>query len=502
MSGIRNIRDIAKNYKEAEIYFHIDTDGITSAISMKEYLKKYGIKTIGVHKIQYGEGEYSIPKPKNSKVLPVLVDFAHGKTFMKIHTDHHQNQIQYQGVSNQFRHSKSNAETISSIISNDIFNHNDIKIINMIDSALYKEENITQFDMLKTVFKYDKEIGQKNHIFLGMICNKLILTYKNKKNFLEELILKSNSSIISLYNNMIKIINRKIKNKTKGFISLKEIEENSISYYNSQSDKKIPKGNSYTIFKMTNGQSILIGNCIFQIGGGNMLSTGSFDRYTAFRLYPQAKYFVMLWDIMGLLQISKNPWYEENNINEISINEIILNDIVKNKYYNVLNKHNISLLTMKKIFEKNITKQNEKKSIGFNMMEMSKLFDKDFSNKTPKEFKKIKKYMNYKVTKYVDETYDIQDIFNTLNENQISFYDIVDKLSGGHKSIVNISGFNLLTEQKWVDYKLRKNINPFIKTKSKSKKTKKFVPIGTQILKHIAVDCVRTLNNKKYKTLF
>ena len=44
-SGLRNIREIAKNYKEAWIYGHIDFDGVTSSLVMRYYLAQYGIKT-------------------------------------------------------------------------------------------------------------------------------------------------------------------------------------------------------------------------------------------------------------------------------------------------------------------------------------------------------------------------------------------------------------------------------------------------------------------------
>ena len=33
-SGLYNIKQIAKDYKKAEGYFHIDLDGVTSAISI------------------------------------------------------------------------------------------------------------------------------------------------------------------------------------------------------------------------------------------------------------------------------------------------------------------------------------------------------------------------------------------------------------------------------------------------------------------------------------
>ena len=38
-SGIRNMNEIARQYKKAEIYYHIDLDGVTSAIAMKKYIQ-------------------------------------------------------------------------------------------------------------------------------------------------------------------------------------------------------------------------------------------------------------------------------------------------------------------------------------------------------------------------------------------------------------------------------------------------------------------------------
>ena len=42
-SGIRDIKNIAKRYKKAKIYFHQDLDGVTTAIAMKNYLEQNGI---------------------------------------------------------------------------------------------------------------------------------------------------------------------------------------------------------------------------------------------------------------------------------------------------------------------------------------------------------------------------------------------------------------------------------------------------------------------------
>ena len=103
-SGIQDIKKIADRYPKAQIYFHLDLDGVVSAIAMREYLKKYGIDTIGYKTIQYGDKEFALVKPDASKdVMPVLVDFAHGKPEFKIHTDHHDTQTGVEDAATQFK---------------------------------------------------------------------------------------------------------------------------------------------------------------------------------------------------------------------------------------------------------------------------------------------------------------------------------------------------------------------------------------------------------------
>ena len=78
--GIRNIRELANRYKKAKIYFNQDLVGVTTALGMKNYLERNGIKVVDVEVIQYGDKEFSIKKPDASgDIMPVLVDFAHGK---------------------------------------------------------------------------------------------------------------------------------------------------------------------------------------------------------------------------------------------------------------------------------------------------------------------------------------------------------------------------------------------------------------------------------------
>ncbi len=52
-TGIRDISALRKRYPKAEIYFHQDLDGVTTAIAMKKYLEDNGIQVVGSHVIQY-----------------------------------------------------------------------------------------------------------------------------------------------------------------------------------------------------------------------------------------------------------------------------------------------------------------------------------------------------------------------------------------------------------------------------------------------------------------
>jgi len=200
-SGIRGMKEFAKNYKNAEIYFHIDLDGVTSAIGIKAYVEDYGIKVTKVHTMQYGDMEFNATIPKKGN-LAILVDFAHGKPAMHIHTDHHDGQS---GVSSStatnFKHATSNAGTISQEISpKDIFPTEDIKLINMVDSAGFAKSDITVNDVLRAAYNFDKSLGiEKNSTYMGLVCNKMLLAYKNKKGFLEKVVMNSKPSLISIF---------------------------------------------------------------------------------------------------------------------------------------------------------------------------------------------------------------------------------------------------------------------------------------------------------------
>ena len=159
-SGIRDINKLAKRYPKAEIYFHQDLDGVTTALAMKKYLQDNGIKVVGAHIIQYGDKEFAVKKnDAQGDIMPVLVDFAHGKPMFVIHTDHHDRQAGAEDTkSTSFKSSRSNVETISQTVSpGDIFPNKDIALISMVDSADYAKNEITPEMVMNYIYRFDKD---------------------------------------------------------------------------------------------------------------------------------------------------------------------------------------------------------------------------------------------------------------------------------------------------------------------------------------------------------
>ena len=146
-SGLRDINALAKRYPKAEIYFHQDLDGVTTAIAMKQYLENNGIKVVGAHIIQYGDKEFAVKKnDATGDVMPVLVDFAHDRQAGADETK-----------STSFRSSRSNVETISQVVSpKELFPSSDILLISTVDSANYASNEISVDQVISYLFKLDK----------------------------------------------------------------------------------------------------------------------------------------------------------------------------------------------------------------------------------------------------------------------------------------------------------------------------------------------------------
>jgi len=416
--GIRDIKALSKRYPKAKIYFHQDLDGVTSALGMKEYLESNGIKVVDAEIIQYGDKEFSIKKlDAAGDTMPVLVDFAHGKPMFKIHTDHHDRQAGAEDTkSKSFRSARSNIETISQVLSpKDIFPSDDIKLISTFDSANFKPYGIKPRDVMNYILKLDKEgTLEKNKMALGLLTNKLLLAYKNKPNFMEELVMTSSPSLMNIYQNIKKIA------KERRFASPEEMAKNQDIYIKSQ--KESPN----VVFE---------DGIIKQYGGGSLFKPGSYDRYTPFENYPDANFLIIAWPL-GLVQASCNPFKEDRALKGIDLGEIKDEILEENKGW--MKKEMVPLSTLKWISETSVGPE----SVGFTSSDLKAFYMDKVQAGNEEYLSRLDQIMDKKFSELNEDELTILDSF------AIPFYDLVVENSGGHKCITNLSGLNYLRRSK------------------------------------------------------
>lgn len=429
-TGIRNIRDLSNRYKKAKIYFHQDLDGVTTALAMKYYLENNGIKVVDAEIIQYGDKEFAVKKADaTGDVMPVLVDFAHGKPMFTIHTDHHDTQVGVEkDASTSFRHARSNVETLSQIVSpSEIFPSMDIKMISTVDSADFVNMGVTPDDIMRYIFKMDKEKDfLQNKKVQALVTNKLLLAYKNKPRFLERLVLESTPSLLNIYQNIVRIA------KEEGYASPEEMTGHQQAYIQKQKESdKVKYDEEYGI--------------ITQYGGGSMIKPGSYDRYTPFKNHPDANFIVIVWPL-GLIQSSCNPFQANRSLKGVNLGDIAQEVLLKFK--DELENYTLTFDTIKYFAEKH--KSFDEESVGFTYTDMVALFnDTDGGIKgldtTPKGSSP-----DYTVERWQAAIKKIMDKpYSELSEKErralkllsISGWDMVQSQSGGHKCITNISGF-------------------------------------------------------------
>jgi hypothetical protein len=488
--GLKNISKIAKLYKTAEIYFHKDLDGVTSAIAMKEFLKNYyQIETVDCHIIQYGGLEYAIKHHKEGN-LCVLVDFAHGKPMFHIATDHHDKQSGAEDTqSTYFKHTRSNVETISGEISYaDIFTHGDIELIKTVDSANFLANDIKPEDVQNAIFTTDKSASpSKNRFMMGFVVNRLLLAYKNKRitvksldgkrnhinrNILEALTLDSTGSLYSMFNNLKNYINNaKTGDKLGRLATPEEITDNLNNYIERMKNYSFIEDpntgdvseydpNNWRHKKMLDtGAQIGKGvhfdeeyKIVTQYGGGSMIKPGSYDRYVVFKNNPEADFNCIAWP-MGLLQVSCNP-FKEKALKEINLGEIAKEVLAKHE--SILKRFFVSLESIKKEFE---TSQDWKamakaegedyEGVGFRFSDLEAfykdcLYAKGDSGVVSVDIndQKLRTCMN---TLFTELTYD-QKFY--LSNIKIPAWELIIRNSGGHPSITNITGLNFLKYNK------------------------------------------------------
>ena len=421
-SGLRDIRKLANRYPKAEIYFHQDLDGVTTALAMKHYLESNGIKVVDSHIIQYGDKEFSVKKnDAKGDIMPVLVDFAHGKSMFVIHTDHHDRQAGAEETKSvSFRSSRSNVETVSQIVSpKEIFSNEDLTLISTVDSANYSAQNISVDQVINYLFKLDKsESASKNKMLLGLVANKLLLAFKNKPGFLEELVMTTTPSLMNLVQNIKRLMIE------KGYAKIPDLQKNKESY----------------IGQMKSSPNVKISdNIIVQYGGGSMMKPGSYDRYTPFKNNPEADFLVIAWPL-GLVQASCNPFKKERELKGVNLGEIAQE--VLSKWEGQLKEKEIPLSTIKWISESG--KDFGSESVGFTFKDFVALYGNKYKTKENgrEELKHIGEMMEIPFTELPEEHQEM------LDDITISAWDLIQANSGGHKCITNISGLSYLGRSK------------------------------------------------------
>ena len=413
-TGIRDISALRKRYPKAEIYFHQDLDGVTTAIAMKKYLENNGIDVVGSHTIQYGDKEFAVKKnDAKGDVMPVLVDFAHGKPMFKIHTDHHDRQVGAdKDTSKSFRQARSNVETISQIVSpRDLFPNADILLISTVDSADFARQDITPEDVVNYLYRFDKEKPlQKNKMLLGFVINKLVLAFKNKPGFLERLVMDCEPSLLSILN--------KIKDwmKRTNSANPEELQQNAQNYMKSM--EGFPKVED---------------NIISQYGGGSMFKPGSYDRYTPFKNNPEADFLIMSWP-MGLVQASCNPFKKDRELKGVNLGEIAQE--VLSKWEAQLKEKKIPLSTIKWVSETSVGPE----SIGFTFEDFDAIYGGKFIG-IPMGGEALGKIREMMEKSFKDLTDKEKNMLDTILVNA---WDLIQANSGGHKCITNIGGLSYL----------------------------------------------------------
>lgn len=415
-SGLRNIKELADRYKKAKIYFHQDLDGVTTALAMKKYLEDNGIKVVDTEVIQYGDKEFAVKKmDAQGDTMPVLVDFAHGKPMFVIHTDHHDRQAGAGDTqSKSFRGARSNVETISQIVSpKEIFPSNDVRLISTVDSADYAKYGLKPENIMNFIYKLDKDKdASQNKFALGLVTNKLLLAYKNKPGFLENLVLTSEPNLLNIYLNI-----RQMAEKNR-WATPEQMSQNQKDYIAAQKQSSNVKYED---------------GIIVQYGGGNMRKPGSYDRYTPFENYPDADFLVIAWPL-GLVQASCNPFKEDRGLKGVNLGEIAQE--VLQTWEGQLKEKIVPLSTIKWVSE-TATKEE---SVGFTGKDLDAFYGEKLKTNENGEklLEKINQVMDIPFADLTEQQKELLDKFG------VSMWDLIQANSGGHKCITNVSGLNYL----------------------------------------------------------
>jgi len=277
---------------------------------------------------------------------------------------------------------------------------------------------------MRSAFNLNKKLDVKgNHRMMGFVVNSLLLAYKNKPDFLSKLVMTANPSLISMYN----VIRRLAKES--GYRPPEEVQSDKESYVEQQrADIKVVKKLS-ELAGLRSGQSAKVGNIVYQYGGGVMFKGKQYDRYTVFKIHPDADFLVIIWP-MGLVQASASPFKKTKDVH---IGKIF-NKLLNGKYKEKLNK-NLTLYDMKEMFEKEI--KDKKDSLGYTFDALINTFKQDQVKgidiqSTGRWSEIVRDIMNKNIRDLSPKQKDL------LKKISVNLWDIVMSEAGGHKSISSV----------------------------------------------------------------
>lgn len=438
-ANIKGVKNLIKKHNKFSILYHMDLDGVFSAISLKHILKnEYRLKLKDAQVVQYGNIAYNVKKTWDEDTLVCMVDFSQGKPFVNVWTDHHSGQSGIKpGTSTSFIDAPANAYHISAEMSKRLLTPmEDLEIISTVDSADFYKHGLEPADIMRAAFGLDKSVSIKDNKWrMGLVVNKLLLSYKNKPDFLNKLVVKSNPSLISLYN----VIRRLAKEE--GYRPPEEIEQHQQNYIQQQKENIVNISSASEVKNLENGQSAMLGDAVVQYGGGSMMPKRGlqFDRYVVFNNHPDAKFLVMGWPL-GMIQISANPFKEKNiNVNFKEVADNVLDDYKSNWQNNM-----VSLSYIKKKYEEDITKKNLENAVGYTFDDLISQFTRDqiqgLDIEKEGSWKNIVSDITNKKWKDLSKKQK-----NILEKVKISVWDIIENSTGGHSTgIWNISSLNFL----------------------------------------------------------
>jgi len=267
------------------------------------------------------------------------------------------------------------------------------------------------------LFKMDKDADlRKNKFAMGLVLNKLLLAFKNKPQFLENLVMNSEPSLYSILN--------QIKNEmgSRRLPGPEQLQKNAKQYMDTMKSSPNVK---------------LVGNIIVQYGGGSMMNPGSYDRYTPFKNNPEADFLVIAWPL-GLLQASCNPFKKERELKGVNLGDIAQE--VLSKHEDKMKSTVIPLSTVKWISEGKAGPE----SVGFTFKDFKAIYGDKFSgSEEGKEFlNTLESLMNKPARELTEEEFQFLDKFG------VNAWDLIQANSGGHKCITNISGINYLARSR------------------------------------------------------